>query len=389
MLKKIPFILSFLYLFVATTSISILGIDSQKDVNSVSSIGYLMLLVNAFLICNLITKWSKLKQIIIRNKILFILLFLFIVSCLWSDNRWVALKNFVKFLGIVVSFMIIMLNDRQNFWRVLLIYIIVTCFVSLFLIVLLPEYGIMVYEGSLLPKGIFSHKNGLGIFGALSCLICLYNYKFEKKKRHVFLFFICFVLLLLSKSATSLIGFFLSLIFYFFIKTVKNKLWLLMIIISLFISLGIINSCFEITNLFDFIFSHLGKDSSFTGRDALWAILIKIGMQQPVFGFGYGSFFRGDETQWVSNLIGWAAPTAHNGFLQIFLEMGFVGLAITLVFIIDMIKQTISSKNVLLLIFIPLVLIFNFSEAGLFNQNFMSVFIVGFYMFLKGTNINA
>jgi O-antigen ligase len=387
MIKYIPYILSFIYIFIATTSVGYLGTDfSDKDINNTGYTGYILLPISILLTGLLLRDWVTFKKIIIDNKILFMLIALFIISCFWSDNRWVALKMFIKFLGMVVSIITIMLYNKNNLWKFLTVYIVTACSISLILIALFPDIGLMVYDdGSFLPRGVFSHKNSLGIFGILGCLICFYNYLKTKNYYHLFISLICLFLLLASKSATAILALVASLCFYFAFKLIKNKIWVFVMLLTLLICFVLLLYSVPLPNLLEAVFNKLGKDSSLTGRDVIWPMLIKIGMQQPVFGFGYGSFFRGDETLWVSNLIGWKAFHAHNGFLQIFLETGLVGLSIVVVFLIDLILRMIKSKNYKLLFFLPTIFVYNFSEAGLFNIGFMPIFIVGLFLFTKVT----
>ena len=46
----------------------------------------------------------------------------------------------------------------------------------------------------------------------------------------------------------------------------------------------------------------------------------------PILGVGYGAFWNLKEAVHLENSIGWAAPSAHNGFIQTFLNTGLVGL---------------------------------------------------------------
>jgi O-antigen ligase len=68
----------------------------------------------------------------------------------------------------------------------------------------------------------------------------------------------------------------------------------------------------------------VGRDASFSGRDELWATLLSEGLKKPMFGHGWGSFWyegRGRE------LVGtWNPRQAHNAYLDIFLDLGLVGL---------------------------------------------------------------
>jgi exopolysaccharide production protein ExoQ len=71
----------------------------------------------------------------------------------------------------------------------------------------------------------------------------------------------------------------------------------------------------------------LGKDPSLTGRTDIWAALGRRVEERPLWGYGYSAFWGAhsvpalyirEETQWL-------VPSAHNGWLEILVELGWVG----------------------------------------------------------------
>ena len=74
-------------------------------------------------------------------------------------------------------------------------------------------------------------------------------------------------------------------------------------------------------------------DATFTGRDAIWGFIIEQWQSRPALGFGYGSFWG----------VGFDSPNlganypfirlltqSHNGYLDVALSIGLVGLALVL-----------------------------------------------------------
>ena len=79
------------------------------------------------------------------------------------------------------------------------------------------------------------------------------------------------------------------------------------------------------------VLTSLSRDSTFTGRTELWTVLLEKARVHPWLGYGYGAFWRGatgmsGEVQ--EALHGWYPIHAHNGFLDIVLELGILGLII-------------------------------------------------------------
>lgn len=79
----------------------------------------------------------------------------------------------------------------------------------------------------------------------------------------------------------------------------------------------------------------LGRDATLSGRTVLWsAVLDRIGAR-PWLGYGYDAFWvrsreAGGPAVEVAEQIGWLARHAHNGFLDVALDLGTIGLALFL-----------------------------------------------------------
>ena len=74
----------------------------------------------------------------------------------------------------------------------------------------------------------------------------------------------------------------------------------------------------------------LGRDATLSGRTGLWdAVLAAISMK-PLLGYGYESFWNGlaGPSASVVAAVHWIPPHAHNGFLDLWLDLGALGLLI-------------------------------------------------------------
>src|SRR5262249_6360973 len=75
-------------------------------------------------------------------------------------------------------------------------------------------------------------------------------------------------------------------------------------------------------------------DATYTGRDEIWQFAIDYTLRKPITGFGFQAFWGTDDLlfNWgVSESWGLRASDAHNGYLNIAVMTGLVGLALTLV----------------------------------------------------------
>jgi O-antigen ligase len=76
----------------------------------------------------------------------------------------------------------------------------------------------------------------------------------------------------------------------------------------------------------------LGKDPMLTGRVPLWVLSAVMALRRPWFGYGFDAFWLPDEpyVQKIWQLLRWQPPHAHNGILELWLELGVVGVGLYL-----------------------------------------------------------
>jgi len=79
-------------------------------------------------------------------------------------------------------------------------------------------------------------------------------------------------------------------------------------------------------------FESIGKDITFTGRTDLWIDLIRLAKEHLILGYGIGGFWVLDPYNVdLFNLYDeyvWLPNEAHCGYLDIFIQLGIVGLLI-------------------------------------------------------------
>jgi len=179
--------------------------------------------------------------------------------------------------------------------------------------------------------GIYTQRNGLGSMMAVSVLLFLLWARIQPETRWISWGFAAtsFALIVLSGSMTSLIVFVVILMAFPGIRFLRNSqrpgtaILLSVAVVLVLVWWG--------GTSWDATAEAMGRDASLTGRTELWGASVLIGLDKPLLGFGYNAFWLGTEGQSadVWNAVGWAAPSAHNGLLEIWLDLGLVGVAIT------------------------------------------------------------
>ena len=71
-------------------------------------------------------------------------------------------------------------------------------------------------------------------------------------------------------------------------------------------------------------------DTTLTGRTTIWQEAIRIGLRHPLLGHGFGAFWLGDlgASSSLHGPLGWTVLSAHNAFIDIWLDLGGVGIVL-------------------------------------------------------------
>jgi O-antigen ligase len=114
----------------------------------------------------------------------------------------------------------------------------------------------------------------------------------------------------------------------------------------------------------------LGRNSTLTGRTDIWAALLTVHIN-PVLGTGFESFWLGERLTYL-----WTFPIvngiteAHNGYLEMYLNLGIVGVALLAVLIWTGFRNVLRllernpDEGRLRLGYFVIAMIYNFTEAG-------------------------
>jgi exopolysaccharide production protein ExoQ len=204
-------------------------------------------------------------------------------------------------------------------------------FVSTIFALTMPRIGLHPMDSDFPGawKGIYSGKNVFGSTSVLAENALFLRALFAKTNRFRAwgLFGIAIAALLLSTSKTSLVLSFISLLIILFIHHFRwqgKKTVLFLDILLLFI--GVI--AMSLISNFESILGSLDRGPNLSGRTNIWAYALeRLNEGHFWLGFGKGAFFN---TPWLINPFvaeyQFTINHAHNGFLEILLDVGMIGL---------------------------------------------------------------
>jgi len=90
------------------------------------------------------------------------------------------------------------------------------------------------------------------------------------------------------------------------------------------------------------LLENLGRNRTLTGRTAIWTHVLMVPFNRLV-GVGYESFWLGDRLVQLQAAIGFDVNEAHNGYLEIFLNLGWIGVALLALIIVTGYRKVIAA----------------------------------------------
>jgi exopolysaccharide production protein ExoQ len=324
------------------------------DGNPVDRLVFTILLVVGLVVLTFRGKqvWSLLR----RNGPLLLFFFYAAVSVLWSDFPDVAFKRWIKAIGDIVMIMIVLtdLNPSAAFKRFFARTGFLLVPVSVLLIKFYANLGrvYLQYSWESAWTGVTTNKNQLGAL----CLIFGLGFLWQ------------FLQLLEGKEGTRRTG---PLVAYgtllgmvawlFWMANSVTSLSCFLMAASLMIAVSLFRFArkpaavhFFVTAMLSVSISalfldigsglveNLGRNATLTGRTAIWKLALGVA-GNPVFGTGFDSFWLGDRLQRIWNIVWWHPNEAHDGYLELYLNLGWIGVALFAVFLVAGYRNAISA----------------------------------------------
>jgi exopolysaccharide production protein ExoQ len=313
------------------------------------------------------------------------LLALCLLSALWSTDAMVTIRH--SGTAITIALWSAYLASRFSLRDIVILVaqaIMIVAVASLIVTPLFPGIGIdnlLLSDPTSTPgwKGILSDKNSLGIemaAGAATMLYLMLSPGGRRRDRAYWLvsFALCMVLLYLSQSRTSWLAAAAGIVTCFVVRAMYRRPAIGLVTLSWIALLGIPAVLFAINDL-GTLTALLGKSPTLTGRVELWQVVLPYGAQKPWFGYGYGAFWIADSplTQEIWRILNsYHPPHAHNGWIEIYLELGLAGCVLVALQLVQMLagawRAVTQGRDIdapYVLVIVVMILLFNIVEADL------------------------
>jgi O-antigen ligase len=270
------------------------------------------------------------------DRFLLLLLAFVPLSLLWSVDRGETLASLPVFYGATALGIYLAarfsLDEQLDllFWMLVIITV-----ASLALGLLVPGLGIMQggsNAGSW--QGVFAHKNDLGRFIVLAAVVS--TFAAARRRWAPLVLLPALALLVLSESATSAVTLVVLLLVIPVLRLLqRRRSATLPLLVAAAVLLGAGVAVAVLSNATDIIV-RLGKDLTLTGRTEVWADVWTLIQERMWLGYGYNAFWLGLDgpSAYIWARHGWRPNHAHNGFLDLWLELGLIGVALVVTHVV-------------------------------------------------------
>jgi O-antigen ligase len=314
-------------------------------------------------------------------------------SVAWSDDQpYVLVKRWIKELGNPIIALVLLTERRP--YEALATTIKRLAFVSLPVSVLLikyiPELGrAYASDGSPTYTGIGEQKNSLGLI-CLTTVLCYTWTQLHRREpgeplrldHHAILIAMLLWLMYMANSQTALLCAIVAVAVLVLATrpfVTRKPARVLTFVAVAAVACVAADATIGIKGA---IIGILGRDSTLTNRTTIWNVVSSL-HTNPVVGVGFMSFWSGERLAIISRAVGTGGLNqAHNGYLEQYLNLGYMGLAfigaIIIAALLDVRRQlsTDYAPAVLRLCLILVALLYNYTEASFYGVNNMWLLLI-------------
>jgi exopolysaccharide production protein ExoQ len=335
-------------------------------------------------------EWERLFA---QNKLIGLYLLFCLASIGWTDEPMVLFKRWFKDLGGPIM-ALVLLTERQPYQAVgttlrRLSYLLLPP--SMLFVRYFPHLGRGYrHDGSPLYTGVGHQKNDLGLM-CLTAGIYFAWHMLRKENageaitpvnRYVLLLAAMLAYLLyLSNSQTSLVCLVIAtgILVLSRVKLIASQPSRIVAVLAITaLAYYVLDSTLHVK---DEILAMLGRDADLTDRAGLWELVLSL-EANPIVGAGFMSFWTGQRMETIWNALGAGINQAHNGYLEQYLNLGYVGVGFIIAIIgsgllsVRAHLKTDSSAGLIRLCFISVAILYNYTEAAFYGINNMWVMLL-------------
>lgn len=341
--------------------------------------------VYLFLMVVLVREWRALRALAPRVALLGVVTAFCWLSFQWSVTPSDTLR---RAFGLTMATAFALYLAARYDWRQLLklltaawIIMVVGCFVFA---VFFAPWHVMRDEHPGAWSGLWTHKNTLAAIMSFGCGLMLSAAVLDPRLRPWALagFVGALILIVFSTGRTALLALAAGIATLSLFWVMRRGPVAMVVLGAGAVSAAVIMAGLVILAP-QVLVEVLGRDLTFTGRTDIWESLDRAIALRPWLGYGFGAFWVEEQGPrfWVQRDVAWNVIGAHNGWLEIMLAVGRIGL---ILFLIQLAVTAARAARfgldpiagVYPPVLLAMTLVYSFSESYLLSQNIFWVLYV-------------
>ena len=354
------------------------AVDVTGEVPESTLLRFLWLPFYGLIGVGLIVAGRDVWRVMFRSPWPVLLAILAIASALWSIDSELSFRRGIAVLA--TTLMGVYLAARHDWISALRLLAIVwfgLMAASFVAGIVAPGFAVMqeIHPGAW--SGGWGEKNALGGHAARAAFLFAFLAWRDEPFRRWWTggLVLSLLLVVLSKSATALLGASLGLgVLFAAWWMLKGRRWSLALVWGGVYIVGGAVMIYAVAP--EILLGLIGKDATLTGRTDIWIELAGAIEKKPVLGYGYLAFWGLDSEPryWLERAVDWNAPSGHNGWLDLAISLGIVGV---IIFAIDVTLSAwraarlsiVSPAGVFAIGFLAQFMLFAMSESIILAQN--------------------
>lgn len=301
-----------------------------------------------------------------------------VVSVVWSQNPSRSLTGSTSLLS--TTLFGVYFGTRYSIWaqlRLLVWTFILAIAISYYFALCLPQYGIDHSANYGQWQGAFVEKNNLAEVMVLGCCVfCSARQTIKPVIRWLALAASAGLIFLAGSATGFVVAMCLAMMLPLY--ALCRVRFSLVIPACLMLVVGMGTGIAYVRAHTSDVFRIVNRSPDLTGRTDIWLAVLHSISKRPLLGYGYNAFWLGTsgESGSVMDAAGWTVGYAHNGYLDVAVQLGFVGLAIWGIGYLNLWRQSLilisgvgGSIPIWLSTFLAFILLYNITEGDILTQN--------------------
>jgi exopolysaccharide production protein ExoQ len=287
-------------------------------------------LVNALILVLILRRPRLLIRRIATVPWLALVAVLAVASTAWSLDPLLTLRRSIPFAlaGLFGLYFATRFPAARQL-RILRIAMLGLALLTIAIVVLVPNIGLDHSSGHATDwQGVFTQKNACGRIMVLASAVILFGSRLTPARLAALTLFVFVLIMSGSHGAWIIEASVLTL--WFVLRIAPRTGSRARVLFAVAVPISIAALATSATLFFSPLMHLLGRDATLSGRTAIWAQSAHSIAQRPLLGYGYDAFWRGmtGPSLQIDTAVHFVVEHAHNGFLEICLELGITGLAL-------------------------------------------------------------